>query len=62
MNGLKLPIHEDLSLHTPTLVNKCYQLALKVEEKLKRSKDQNKGKENNKNFKPKNNSWNKGNN
>ena len=36
MNGLKLPIQEELGLYTPTLVNKCYQLSLKVEEKWKR--------------------------
>ena len=24
MNGLKAPIQEELSLHTPSLVNKCY--------------------------------------
>lgn len=39
MNGLKVPIQEVLSLYTPKLVNKCYQLAIKVDEKYKRKKD-----------------------
>ncbi len=39
MNGLKVPIQEELSLHYPTTVNKCHQMALKVEEKWKRKKN-----------------------
>ena len=39
INGLKVPIQEEPSLHFPTIVNKCYQMALKVEEKRKRKQD-----------------------
>ena len=62
MNGLKVPILEELSLDFPTTVNKCYQMTLKVEEKWKRKKDFGKGKRNDsgKNFRGKDNSWNKG--
>lgn len=36
LNGLRFANQEDLNLHTPETVQKCFQLALKVEEKLKR--------------------------
>lgn len=36
MNGLRISIQDELSLTNPTIVNQCYQLALKVEEKFKR--------------------------
>ena len=62
MNGLKVPIKEELSLDFPTIVNKCYQMALKVEDKLKRMQDFGKGKNNDSgnNFREKRKSWNKG--
>ena len=31
MNGLKIPIQEELSLHWTTTISRCYQMALKVE-------------------------------
>lgn len=62
MNELKVPIQDELSLHTPTSMNKCYHLAIKLDEKWKRKQNQSKGKENNtnKSFKGKNKSWGKG--
>ncbi|XP_057835307.2 uncharacterized protein LOC131045734 [Cryptomeria japonica] len=61
MNGLKMSIQEELSLHCPTTVSKCYQMALKVEEKWKRKQETNKGKNNDsgKNYRGRGNPWNK---
>ena len=39
LNGLRWSIQEDMSLVTPKIVHKCYQMALKVEEKGKRKQD-----------------------
>lgn len=49
LGGLKWNIQEELSLWAPTSVQRCHQLALKVEEKNKRKggsnfKDRGKGK------------------
>ena len=33
LGGLKWSIQEEISLWTPTIVHKCFQLALKIEEK-----------------------------
>ncbi|XP_059074805.1 uncharacterized protein LOC131874884 [Cryptomeria japonica] len=41
INGLKFSIQDELNLHTPGNVHKCYQLALKVEENFKKKQDQN---------------------
>ncbi|XP_059073655.1 uncharacterized protein LOC131874339 [Cryptomeria japonica] len=41
INGLKFSIQDELNLHTPRSVHKCYQIALKVEEKFKKKQDQN---------------------
>lgn len=35
LNGLRLNIQEELQLLSPNTVAKCYQLALKVDEKIK---------------------------
>ena len=40
MKGLRLSIQDELSLKIPTIVNQCYQLALKVKEKFKRRNEQ----------------------
>lgn len=40
LNGLRWKIQEELNLLCLDTVHKCYQLALKVEEKLKRRQDQ----------------------
>ena len=36
MQGLRLVIQDKISLTSPTNVNQCYQLALKVDDKFKR--------------------------
>ncbi|XP_059068693.1 uncharacterized protein LOC131859152 [Cryptomeria japonica] len=41
INGLKFSIQDELNLHTPGSVHKCYQIALKVEEKFRKKQDQN---------------------
>lgn len=39
LNGLRWNIQEELSLLCPTTVQKCYQLALKVEERSKKKQE-----------------------
>ena len=39
LNGLRMNIQEELQLLSPNTVAKCYQLALKVEKKIKRGKE-----------------------
>ncbi|XP_059064780.1 uncharacterized protein LOC131856855 [Cryptomeria japonica] len=41
INGLKFSIQDELNLHTLGNVHKCYQMALKVEEKFKKKQDRN---------------------
>lgn len=41
LNGLRMNIQEELQLLSPDTVAKCYQLALKVEEKIKRRQENN---------------------
>lgn len=41
LNGLIFIIQEDLNIHTSEIVQKCFQLALKVEENLKRRHEKN---------------------
>lgn len=41
LNGLRMNIQEELQLLSPNTVAKCYQLALKVEEKIKRRQENN---------------------
>ena len=41
LGGLKWNIQEELSLWTSTIVKRCHQLALKVEEKNKKKGDSN---------------------
>ena len=41
LGGLKWSIQEEISLWTPTTVHKCFQLALKVEDKNRRKQDSN---------------------
>ena len=39
LGGLKQNIQEEISLLTPTIVHKCFQLSLKVEDKNKKKED-----------------------
>ena len=39
LNGLRWTIQEELSLLTPTIVQRSHQLVVKVEENLKRKQD-----------------------
>lgn len=39
VNGLTWNIQEEIQFWTPNIVQKCYQLALKVEEKLRKKQD-----------------------
>lgn len=41
LNGLRWNIQEQLSLFTLTTLHSCYQMAIKVEEKLKKKEDSN---------------------
>ncbi|XP_057842117.2 uncharacterized protein LOC131051562 [Cryptomeria japonica] len=41
LNGLRVSIQDELNLCNPKTIQKCYQLALNVKEKLKRRQDQN---------------------
>ncbi|XP_057858041.2 uncharacterized protein LOC131067127 [Cryptomeria japonica] len=41
INGLKFSIQDELNLHTPGTVHKCYQMALKLEKKFRKKQDQN---------------------
>ena len=43
LNGLRMNIQEEISLLAPDTLGKCFQLALKVEEKLKRKSEQQQG-------------------
>ena len=38
--GLRISIQDELCLTSPTTINQCYQLTLKVEEKFKRRNEQ----------------------
>ena len=40
MQGIRISIQDELILTSPTTINQCYQLALKVEEKFKRRNEQ----------------------
>jgi len=39
LNGLKYSLQDELSLASPRTLEECYQLAMKVEEKLKMRKE-----------------------
>ena len=39
LRGLRWSVQEEISLWTPTIVHKCYKLALKVEEENKKEQD-----------------------
>ena len=41
LNGLRMNIQEELQLLSPNTIGKCYQLALKVEDKIKRRQENN---------------------
>ena len=43
LNGLRMSIQEEINLLAPDTLGKWFQLALKVEEKLKRKGDQQQG-------------------
>lgn len=40
LNGLRYNIQDELSLATPRMVEECYKLAVKFEEKIKRRQEQ----------------------
>lgn len=41
MNGLRQNIHDEISILTPNTIHKCFPLALRVEDKIKRRNEQN---------------------